>query len=254
METLLAALLLVPCHLVGSGWQQGQGTPRVIHPVVTAPEAAMPAADRPSQDNRPSDPTIVSSVKHSYRPAVPDEDKAALIYQGGLDRLRILICSDEKMMVDGKAHEADVARQAVCEHFADLGFRVLDGATCPASTASLPEWTGLAETYKVDLLVLLRGTSKQVDKLGNFYSFEADGRAKVVRIGSAELLTTQSAFVRGKRALNDQRAARSALAVCGNELAKKLSDEILRKSVRWGLVRRRDPVAVDSHERRGLDF
>ena len=92
------------------------------------------------------------------------------------------------------------------------------------------------------MFVLVEAKAKQVDKFGDYYSFEADGRGKVAQISDNELLTTKSAFVRGKRALNEQQAAESALEKCGEELAAKLSDEILRKSARGVLLRR---ISVD---------
>jgi hypothetical protein len=177
-----------------------------------------------------------------FQPTVPDEDKAALLYKAQLDLLRILICSDEIMIVNGEQVSTDVMRQQTAEHFSNLGFRVLDGSPGPSYDVPADQLGTLANQRDVDMFVLLRGRSKQVDKFGNFYSFEAEGRAKVAQISGNELLTTQSAFVRGKRGLNVQQAAESALTVCGDELAKKCSDEILRKSARGALVRR---VRVD---------
>jgi hypothetical protein len=240
-STFLSAIALLGL-VCGVGCQEKQRTTPVVGPVVTPPGPAMPAQDRPPEDARPSDPTTISSVKPAFQPAVPDEDKATLLYQAQLDLLRILICSDEAMVVNGEDMPADVMRQQAAEHFSSLGFRVLDGSPCPAYDASPARLSSLANQRDVDMFVLLRGTSKQVDKLGNFYSFEAEGRAKVAQIVGNELVTTQSAFVRGKRGLNAQQAAESALIVCGDELAKKCSDEILRKSARGALLRR---VRVD---------
>jgi len=242
MRNALLSVLLSLGLTCAVGCQQKQRTTPVAGPVVTQSGPAMPAHDRPPEDTRPSDPTTISSVKPPYQPTVPDEDKSALLYQAQLDLLRILICSDEVMVVNGEETSTDVMLQVTSEHFTDLGFRVLDGAPCPAYTSSPRELASLANERDVDMFVLLRGTSKQVDKLGNFYSFEAEGRAKVAQISGNELLTTQSAFVRGKRGLNIRQAAESALGVCGDELAKKCSDEILRKSARGALVRR---VRVD---------
>ncbi|MCU0916785.1 MAG: hypothetical protein MUC88_19835 [Planctomycetes bacterium] len=168
-------------------------------------------------------------MKPVFQPTVPDEDKAALLYKAQLDLLRILICSDEIMIVNGEQVSTDVMRQQTAEHFSNLGFRVLDGSPGPSYDVPADQLGTLANQRDVDMFVLLRGRSKQVDKFGNFYSFEAEGRAKVAQISGNELLTTQSAFVRGKRGLNVQQAAESALTVCGDELAKKCSDEILRK-------------------------
>ena len=113
------------------GCQQKQRTTPVAEPVVTQPSPAMPAQDRPPEDTRPGDPTTISSVKPPFQPAVPDEDKATLLYQAQLDLLRILICSDEIMVVDGEDVSTDVMLQQTAEHFSNIGFRVLDGSPCP---------------------------------------------------------------------------------------------------------------------------
>ena len=238
MRNALLSVLVLLGLTWAVGCQQKQRTTPVAGPVVTSPGPAMPAQDRPPEDTRPSDPTTISSVKPPFQPAVPDEDKAALFYKAQLDLLRILICSDEVMTVSGEEVSTDVMRQQTAEHFSNLGFRVLDGSPCPSYDAPPNQLSSLANQRDVDMFVLLRGKSKQVDKFGNFYSFEAEGRAKVAQIIGNELLTTQSALVRGKRGLNVQQAAESALTVCGDELAKKCSDEILRKSARGALVRR----------------
>ena len=214
--------------------------PRVVPP----PEQAMPPEDVPPQSER-EDPFQVKSVKPPFRPAVPDEDKSALIYQARLDLLRLLICSDEKMHLAAGVVEADQCLQVAKEHFSDMGFRVLDGLPCPRYVSNPGQLGSMAADSDVDMFVLFQAEAQQVDKFGDFYSFEADGRGKVAQISSGELLTTKSTLIRGKRALNEQQAAASALKQCGTELAQKLSDEILRKSGRGVLVRR---VVVDGLE------
>jgi hypothetical protein len=197
----------------------------------------MPAEDVPPAPER-DDQHQVKSVKPKYRPAVPDEDKAALLYHAKLDLLRILICSEEQVQLSREKSSSDVLLQEVSEHFTDIGFRVIEGSPCPDYSSSATALEEIANQRDVDVFVLLRAQSRQVDKFGDFYSFEADGRGKVAQISDKELLTTKSALVRGKRALNQRQAAESALQKCGRELAAKLSDEILRKSARGALLRR----------------
>jgi len=201
----------------------------------------MPAVDVPPQPDR-KDVYQEKSVKPTFRPAVPDEDKASLVYYAKLDLLRILICSDEKIQVVNETHDSDELLQKVTEHFTDIGFRVVEGSPCPDYSSSAETLSTVANQRDVDMYILLRADAKQVDKFGDFYSFEADARGKVAQISDKELLATKSSLVRGKRALNEQQAAESALAECGKELAGKLSDEILRKSARGALLRR---ISVD---------
>jgi hypothetical protein len=197
----------------------------------------MPAEDVPPAPDR-ENIHIETSVKPRFRPVVPDEDKASLLYYAKLDLLRILICSEEQVRLGGETLNSDALLQEASEHFTNIGFRVIDGSPCPGYVSSAATLELIANKRDVDMFVLLRAQSKQVSKFGDFYSFEADGRGKVAQISDKELLTTTSAFVRGKRALNERQAAESALKVCGQELANKLSDEILRKSARGALLRR----------------
>jgi hypothetical protein len=219
------------------GGCQGHRTAPISPPIVTPPPAASPAADVPPERSS-ENPTMVSSVNRGNQPAVSDKDKASLVYQAKLDLLRILICCDESVLTEGRPRPFSAMQQVVAEYFSNMGFRVLDGSPGPEYSAPPEELAFLANARDVDLFVLLRGVSKPVDKFGEFYSFEVDGRAKVMQISGSELLTTQSALVRGKRALNEEQAAESALKACGEELARKLSDEIVRKSSRGALVRR----------------
>lgn len=237
MRETTCLVILLSCGVVLCGGCQGERTTPITPPVVTPPPATPPAPDVPPVAP-PGNPTTVSSVNRGNKPAVPDVDKSSLVYQAKLDLLRILICCDEAVAVEGRPRPSSAMQQVVAEHFSNLGFRVLDGSPCPAYSSPPQELAALANARDVDLFVLLRGVSKPVDKFGEFYSFEVDGRAKVVQISGNELLTTQSALVRGKRALNEGQAADSALKLCGEELAGKLSDEIVRKSSRGALVRR----------------
>ncbi|MBN1506064.1 MAG: hypothetical protein JW955_04415 [Sedimentisphaerales bacterium] len=232
--------LLLCCAVLFGGCRSVRTTP-VSERVVNPPEPAPPAPDVPPV-KQPGSTTTVTSVNNTTVSSVPGEDKPSLIYQAQLDLLRILVCTEEAKEIGGQTTRTDVMQQAVAEHLSNLGFRILDGPRCPGYLTPTRELAALANERDIDLFVLLRGTSKQVDKFGSFYSFEVDGRGKVVQITGEELLTTQSELVRGKRALNREQAAESALRVFGEKLGTMLSDEIVRKSGRGVLVRR---VRVD---------
>jgi hypothetical protein len=206
-------------------------------PVVMTPAHAMPLKDVPPSPDK-KDAYQEKSVKPPYKSAVQNEDKASLIYQAKLDLLRISICSDERVESRDKTYSTDEMLQKVIEYFTDIGFRVVDGSPCPSYSSSAEILNKIASERDVDMFVLLSVTAKEADKVGDFYSYEANGRGKVAQVSDRELLTTKSALVRGKRALNEQQAAESALNECGEELAKKLSDEIVRKSGRGTLLRR----------------
>jgi hypothetical protein len=209
-----------------AGCQSSPRTTPTADPAVRGPEPSMPMEDKPPVADGP------------YRPAVSDEDKSALIYQAQLDLLRVLICSQEQIKLSGETVDSDYSLQRVSEHFTDMGFRVLDGAPCPAYSAPAEELKGIANKRDVDIFVVLKVAAQQRDKFGNFYSFEAEGRGKVLQISDKELLTTKSSYALGTRKLREQAAAETALVACAKELGSKLTDEILRKSARGTLLRR----------------
>lgn len=226
------------CIMIFAGCQR---VDQRTEPVVTAPERTMPVEDVPPTQDR-ENAYIETSVKPKARPVVPDEGKASLLYHAKLDLLRMLICSEEQVQLSNEKYGTDELLQQVNEHFSDIGFRVIEGSPCPGYSSPAETLSTIANQRDVDMYILLKAKAKQADKFGDFYSFEADGRGKVVQISDKELLTTKSTIVRGKRALNEQQAAESALKKCGQELAEKLSDEILRKSARGALLRR---ISVD---------
>jgi hypothetical protein len=222
-------------------------TPRITEP----PQAAEPVSQRPPSPDK-QNPYQADSEKSKFTPAVETEDKASLIYTAKLDLLRVLICSDERVKFEGEILDSDEMLQAVKEHFSDMGFRVMDGPPCPAYTSAAGDFRAVADEADVDIFVLLRAKVKKVDRFGDFYSYEADGQGKVVQISDTELLTTKSSLVRGKRALDKERAAISALEECGKELAGKLTDEIIRKADRGVLLRR--IVVDDLDDARQVDY
>lgn len=233
-KQVIGWLVLVSVMLVAVGCQSGdRGGPRTTAPaprVTSEPRPAMPAEDVPPESSGP------------YRPAVPDADKASLLYQAQVDLLRVLICSEERVATGDTTTESDYALQRVSEHFTDMGFRVIDGSPCPGFNASKWDLTSLANERDVDLFVLLRLDAILKDKFGKFYLYEAEGRGKVAQIGDKEIITTKSAAGKGQRATRQSAAAESALVKCADELGPKLSDEILRKSGRGLLLRR---ISVD---------
>ena len=213
------------------GGCQGERTTPVTSPAVNPPRATGPAQDVPPV-TPPGNPTTVNSVNRGNKPALPDAEKSSLIYQAKLDLLRILICCDEGVVVEGRPHPSSAMQQVVAEHFSNMGFRVLDGSPCPEYTAPPEELALLANERDVDLFVLLRSVSTPVDKFGEFYSFEVDGRSKVVQISGNELLTTRKCRSARQTCFERRTGGRERLKMCGEELAKKLSDEIVRKSSR----------------------
>ena len=100
-----------------------------------------PAPTPPIEDDPPQrreDPYIVKPSPLA-RPDVPDDQTAALMYQARLDLLRIMICSEERLTLDGESFDSDFALQTAQEHFSNLGYRVVEGYGCPGYNATGPE-------------------------------------------------------------------------------------------------------------------
>lgn len=229
MENRVRIIWLLGCLALLAGCQSSQSDHRTTpttEPVVSGPEPTMPMEDKPPAADGP------------YRPAISDEEKSALIYQAQLDLLRVLICSQEQIKLADETVDSDYALQRVSEHFTDMGFRVLDGSPCPSYSAPVGELQAIANQRDVDIFVLLTVAAQQRDKFGNYYSFEAEGRGKVLQISDKELLTTKSSYALGQRNRRAQAAAETALVACAKELGSKMTDEILRKSARGTLLRR----------------
>jgi len=237
---LILVLLCSAAALVGC---QGQRTTPAAGPVVEPSGPEMPIEPGPP-GKKPKD-IYIDKPERPPRPEVPAEAEHALVCNAKLDLLRVFICSDETVHLSDGTHKYDECRQKVTEHLTDMGYRVVEGAS-PGYDVSGRVLESIAKSRDVDLFVLLKAEVKQRDKFGDFYSFEADGRGRVAQIVGEELVTTTSAYVHGKRALSEQKAAQSALQACAKEIGQKLSYEILRKSSSGILVRE---LIVDGLER-----
>lgn len=236
MYRKILVLLFVATAIALTGCQERTDTR--TEPIVTEPSRTGRLYDTPPQRDTRENQYQATSTVTEYSPAVPDEEKSSMVYYAKLDLLRLLVCADEKAEIDGAVTYTDQLAETVREHFSDMGFRVLNESPCPGFGSSAYQLSSIANARDADMFVLLKGEAEQVDRFGDFYSFEAKGRGKVVQIAGNELLTTKSAFVRGKRSLDSDTAAESALQQCGRELAAKLSDEVVRKSGRGMLTRR----------------
>lgn len=243
MKRINYLILLLICCLTALAGCQGQRTTPSALPVVQPTEPAMPVPPGPT-DEKPEGTHIIKP-EQSGRAELPVEDEHALVCSAKLDLLRVLVCSDETVHLSDETYKSDECRQKVVEHFSNMGYRVVDGAY-PGYDVSGGALSEIANKRNVDLFVLLKADVKQWDKLGDFYVFEADVRGRVAQIVGDELVTATSAYLHGKRALSEQKAAQSALQACAKEIGQKLSYEILRKSSTGILVRK---LVIDGLER-----
>ncbi len=88
---------------------------------------------------------------------------------------------------------------------------------------------GASSELGVDMLVVLWGEAHQVDKFGNFHSYEARCRGKILDPVEGGEFGSKDVKARGERELTVIDAERSALEAAGKELTEHLAAELVSK-------------------------
>jgi len=225
-------------------------------PVVTTPPRTMPAQDVPPIPER-EDTYIETSAEPKFRPAVPDEDKAALLYHAKLDLLRMLVCSEEQVQLSSERYNSDELLQIVCEHFTDIGFRVIDGSPCPAYSSSVAALNVIANERDVDMFVLLMAKSLRKSARGALLrriSVDGLNRAEqvdYVRVGLSKKPGIQSVALSSW----DKQTGRVIFWVRLDASVKENLAAYLEEIDNVKLkVERLDKTGVESREKRLLEF
>ena len=91
------------------------------------------------------------------------------------------------------------------------------------------------------MIVVLWGSSRQVDRFGEFYSYEGRCRGKILDPAGETVTTPTDITARGKRALSADEAARSSVRAAGAEAVEYLAGAIAR---RYGRAREALPLVV----------
>jgi len=199
-----------------------------------------------------------------YESPITKEEKRALV-----DRLRIAILSvgavsQETLTLAAGDRTTDICLRAARSALADRNFRVQNVGRDLTYESTAADVTKFARDNDLAFVVQLRGASKQFDKFGNYYLFEAGLDAKIVKADRGELIAERRFTRRGKRSRDEAQAAEDALSAAAREAVEYLTDEILRKRDRLhttivtlsevGELRRVDNITRELRRRPGIAY
>jgi hypothetical protein len=120
---------------------------------------------------------------------------------------------------------------------AELGFKVIETTKGLGFAPSEDAQDGFRRQNDCNLALLVKGEAKEADKFGNFWSFESNLKGKVLNLTTHQLIASKTIRKRGERALDEQVAAEDAQRAAAKEMAKYLTDEVVRKWEATSLVR-----------------
>lgn len=184
----------------------GTWPPVVTPPIIAPPVVTPPVVTPPASDTRP----IIVTPARPYESPLTPAAKRELVDQSRIAVLNVGVVSDETLVLSGGVRPSDIALRTVRGWLANNDFRVQQG---PADLV---------------LLIRLRGTSREFDRFGNYYRFEAELDGKVEK-PRGELITERRFTQRGSRSRNEVQAAEDALTAAATEAVTYLSDEIIRQ-------------------------
>jgi hypothetical protein len=244
-QAVTVGVALLALVLVGCGGMNPRLVPTESYPflvsVRTWPPAA-PVADTPPGTvvGTPTAATTVTGVDASNSRG-RDAAKQQLVMRARLDRMVIGLASG------GAGGAAGTLKTVATTKLTEIGLRVLDlGAVRRYDAPSRTYASGRADRY--DLLIVLWGSSKQADKFGEFYSYEARCKGKLIDPIDGSPVAAKEILRRGKRALNTSDAETSSLEAGGSAIIKYLTDEMVRKVEHNGYVMRLVLTGVKTSE------
>jgi hypothetical protein len=201
--------------------------------VGSVPPAA-PVSDAPPEPvtATPTADTTVTGVGATTGAHVSDAAKQDLILRARLDRMVIGLASG------GPAPAPRTLTGVATTKLTEVGLRVLDLGSVTRYDAPSSDYATAAGTDGFDLLMVLWGSARQVDRFGNFYSYEARCRGKMIDPVDGSPVASREILRRGKRALKADDAERSSIEAGGEEIVKYLTDELVRKVEHNGYVMR----------------
>ncbi|MHC5055633.1 MAG: hypothetical protein ACYTKD_13065 [Planctomycetota bacterium] len=229
----LIALVLVGCP--------GRVDPRLIptdpHPFPVSLETMPPAApvdDAPpgAVVTTPTGETTVTGVDATTGTHISDAAEQQLVMRARLDRMVIGLAAG------GTAPAPETLTGVATTKLTETGLRVRDLGTVTRYDAPSSDYSTAAGTDAFDLLIVLWGSARQADKFGNFYSYEARCKGKMIDPVDGSPVASREILRRGKRALSASDAERSSLEAGGEEVVKYLTDELVRKVEHNGYVMR----------------
>ncbi len=197
----------------------------------------------------PPVPPVVDVPPDGTSKHIPPADKQDLVMRARLDRMVVGVVA-----CGGNLARTTLSGRATSK-LAEIGLNVRDLGSIsilPTTTAAgrprrSRSWMPTAASG-VDVLLALAGSASPSDKFGNFHSYEARCRGRLVDPLDGRTIASKQVQVRGPRALKAADAEASALGAAGDELAEYLTDELVRKVEHRGYLMRVVLAGVKSSE------
>ncbi len=191
---------------------------------------APPPGNKTTRD-KPSvhDKKVVTSVGKSLPARMSDTEKQKIINETLMNLMRVMVCGDEITKLSDGKEATSTGREKLTSRLAELVFKVIQSNDQLSFNPSESEQKRFRYLSKCNLVFLLKGQSKQVDKLGNFYKFQCKQKMKVLNLATNQIIVTKTFTGEGKRATNQTDAAENAINEATNKLANHVTDEVIRK-------------------------
>lgn len=218
-----------PARTSGRDWE-------VSRPAGVSPGPETPT-DRPPEADRPARSDVVSGHGAVLKGRYSDEEKQQAVETALLNLQRCIISTEEALELSGGVEGSTAAKETLTTTLAELGFMVIESTKDLPFSPSEPDQERFRAHNDCNLVFLISGSAKPMDRFGNFHSFESQLTMKVLNLTTHQVLASKTFLKRGKRALDERQAAEDANRAAASELAKYLTDEVVRKWEATSLIR-----------------
>ncbi len=191
----------------------------------------------PPPDTRKTSDYVGTGVGPPREARLSDADKQEVLQRSLLGLQRMMIHTKEIMVLPTGNEQSAAAKNVLSRRLSEIGFTVIEGGEKMDFNPSQDEQNDYRKNNNVNLVFLLRGESQEVDKLGNFFSFDANLNGKVINLTTHQSISSTEVRKRGKRELSQRQAAQSALEAAAKDVVTYLTDEVARKWEATSLVK-----------------
>lgn len=216
-----------------------------------APAPPPPPPPKPAPIPPKPDPVVKPDVE-PLPGQLSDAEKQDIGRRALFDLQRMVISSAEVMELSTGAEPTSVAADVLKTKLAELGYRVTQTTRGLPFEPSETQLDALREQGDFNLAFLIAGGARERDRFGNFWSFKSDLRGKVLNLTTHQSIAEKTFRKQGRRALDEDEAARDALESAAADLATYLTDEVSRKWEATSLIRVR-LICTDLDHAREVD-
>lgn len=133
-----------------------------------------------------------------------------------------------------EAIDASLCEGTMSQQWSEEGVSVLtlagESLSWESSSEEIAQWSRQHGMEEVEVIVLAKVWTTEVDRFGNFSLLEATIEAKAMRGFSGELLAQKSISFIGPRRLGAEEGAREALTLVSRKMAHYLQEEVFQKA------------------------